>query len=189
MPNERLPPRIWSRRKSTPTVMMTAGPISPRIVQRRHAHRENVNPVKQILPKSIFFNEILQISMRGHQYSDIYADGLVPAHAFDFSFFKHPQKFRLHCQRHIANLVQKQRATLSLFELSKMFGRRSGTVREIHAGSGYWSQDSVVQVMGRDDIPARIDVLWPGGKTTSASVPQSAREIEVDASGNLHVVR
>jgi hypothetical protein len=74
-------------------------------------------------------------------------------------------------------------------QIRLVFGQRSGTVREIHAGSGYWSQDSVVQVMGRDDIPARVDVLWPGGKTTSASVPQSAREIEVDASGNLHVVR
>ena len=69
------------------------------------------------------------------------------------------------------------------------FGERAGPVREVHAGSGYWSQDSVVQVMGRAEIPARIDVLWPGGKTTSAPLPQGAREIEVDVSGNLHVVR
>src|ERR1700686_5903006 len=39
LPKEKSPPRIWSRRKSTPTVIMTAGPISPRIVQRRHVHR------------------------------------------------------------------------------------------------------------------------------------------------------
>ena len=50
---------------------------------------------------------------------------LVSAHPFYFSFFKHPQKFRLHRQRHIANLIQKQRAAFCLLELSKMLGRRS----------------------------------------------------------------
>ena len=29
-------------------------------------------------------------------------------------------------------------------QIRLVFGRRSGTVREIHAGSGYWSQDSAV---------------------------------------------
>src|SRR5713226_9725095 len=48
LPNEKSPPRIWSSRKSTPTVMMAAGPISPRIVQRRHAHR-----IRSLIKKSL----------------------------------------------------------------------------------------------------------------------------------------
>ena len=31
-----------------------------------------------------------------------------------------------------------------------IFGQRQGPVREIHAGSGYWSQDSSVQVLAND---------------------------------------
>ena len=74
-------------------------------------------------------------------------------------------------------------------QIRLQYGERKGPVREVHAGSGYWSQDSAAQVMGGAEIPARIDVRWPGGKTTSAPVPQGAREIAVDARGNLHVVR
>src|SRR4029077_9797520 len=37
--NDRKPPRIWSSRNSKPTVMMTAGPIKLRMVQRRHVQR------------------------------------------------------------------------------------------------------------------------------------------------------
>src|SRR5882762_9107976 len=48
LPKEKSPPRIWSRRKSTPTVVMTAGPISPRIVQRRHAQR-----IRSLIDKSL----------------------------------------------------------------------------------------------------------------------------------------
>ena len=29
-----------------------------------------------------------------------------------------------------------------------IFGQRMGPAREIHGGSGYWSQDSAVQVLG-----------------------------------------
>src|SRR6267142_3165340 len=39
LPNDKKPPRNWSRRNSKPTVMMTAGPIKLRMVQRRHAQR------------------------------------------------------------------------------------------------------------------------------------------------------
>jgi hypothetical protein len=58
-------------------------------------------------------------------------------------------------------------------------GEHWGPAREIHAGSGYWSQDSAVQVMALPDTPAKIRVLWPGGKRTETAVPKGAREVEV----------
>jgi hypothetical protein len=45
-----------------------------------------------------------------------------------------------------------------------VLGDRLGAAREIHGGSGYWSQDSVVQVMGCPETPTQIWVHWPGGK-------------------------
>jgi hypothetical protein len=59
------------------------------------------------------------------------------------------------------------------------FGEKAGPVREVHAGSGYWSQDSAVQVLGTPQTPTRIWVRWPGGKVVTADVPPNAREIEV----------
>lgn len=58
-------------------------------------------------------------------------------------------------------------------------GDRPGSAREIHAGSGYWSQDSTVQVMGGAGRPTQIVVRWPGGQTTTTDVPVGTREIMV----------
>jgi hypothetical protein len=69
------------------------------------------------------------------------------------------------------------------------FGQRAGPVREIHGGSGYWSQDSAVQVLGTPEPPTSIWVRWPGGQVTSSEVPAKAREIAVDPSGKLEVLK
>jgi hypothetical protein len=62
-----------------------------------------------------------------------------------------------------------------------------GPVREIHAGSGYWSQDSAVQVLTFPRHPTRLWVRWPGGKVTSSALPPHARQISVDPSGKAIV--
>ena len=61
-----------------------------------------------------------------------------------------------------------------------------GPVREIHAGSGYWSQDSTVLVMGSPEVPDKIQVRWPGGKTVVKDLPRNARTVEMDLEGELH---
>ena len=49
----------------------------------------------------------------------------------------------------------------------------NGPAREVHAGSGYWSHDSVVQVMKPG---AQLTVRWPGGKTTTTKIPEDTHE-------------
>jgi hypothetical protein len=68
-------------------------------------------------------------------------------------------------------------------------GERLGPARELHAGSGYWSQDSLVQVLAAPEPPSRIWVHWPGGATTTTPLPSGAHEIVVAASGELNVLR
>jgi hypothetical protein len=65
------------------------------------------------------------------------------------------------------------------------FGARSGPAREIHAGAGYWSQDSLVPVLGCPDPPARLEVLWPGGKRQVYDLPGSLGEVVVDPEGKV----
>jgi hypothetical protein len=69
------------------------------------------------------------------------------------------------------------------------YGGRLGPAREVHGGSGYWSQDSAVQVMGMAQSAAGIWVRWPGGRTASVKLPPGAREILINQHGELKVLR
>jgi hypothetical protein len=57
------------------------------------------------------------------------------------------------------------------------FGEVKGPMREVHAGSGYWSQDSAGIVMGTPTAPTQIWICWPGGKTNLVAIPAGAKEI------------
>jgi hypothetical protein len=64
-------------------------------------------------------------------------------------------------------------------------GGKTGPAREVHGGSGYWSQDSTVPVLA---LPAGttegvLTVRWPGGTVTRVPVPRATREITVDLNG------
>ena len=74
-------------------------------------------------------------------------------------------------------------ATIRLFQ-----NDQASPAREIHAGSGYWSQDSATQVMAIERRN-RIWVRWPGGKTTTGDVPTEAKGIEVRLDGEITVVK
>lgn len=55
-------------------------------------------------------------------------------------------------------------------------GRWSG-VREVQCGGGYWSQNGATLVFATKDRDIEIEVRWPGGGLSRASVPAGAREI------------
>src|SRR2546421_7731832 len=58
-----------------------------------------------------------------------------------------------------------------------------GPLREVHGGSGYWSEDGAVQVLGVE--PGRqstgVWTRWPGGAETITSLASGAREITIRA--------
>ena len=60
-----------------------------------------------------------------------------------------------------------------------------GPVRELHAGSGYWSQDSAVLIMATSVEPTHLWIRWPGGRTTETPLPPGVREYSVDSMGRL----
>lgn len=63
------------------------------------------------------------------------------------------------------------------------FGDRFGPAKEIHAGSGYWSQDSATLTMAKPAEPTTIQVRWPGGKIQEWPWPAGVRAIEVSEAG------
>lgn len=68
------------------------------------------------------------------------------------------------------------------------FGERLGPAREIQCGSGYWSQNSAVEVLG-GEAPSQVWVRWPGGNVTISAVPAGAREVAIQPSGAIRQVR
>ena len=60
-----------------------------------------------------------------------------------------------------------------------VYRERMGPVREIQAGSGYWSENGAVQVFGLADQPTAVWVRGPGGGESRVAVPPGARELVV----------
>ncbi|HEX9310133.1 MAG TPA: CRTAC1 family protein [Gemmatimonadaceae bacterium] len=56
---------------------------------------------------------------------------------------------------------------------------RYGPARELQAGSGYWSMNSPVQVMGLDGVPDAVWVRWPGGRETTTSIRRSDQRVRI----------
>ena len=63
-------------------------------------------------------------------------------------------------------------------QLRLKFGERFGPVREVHGGSGYWSQDDATQVLGSggSGTPTHVWVRWPGGATSTVAVSVDGKE-------------
>ena len=60
-----------------------------------------------------------------------------------------------------------------------VYADTKGPAREIHGGSGYWSEDGAVQVMGLMAAPTAVWVRWPGGGETVTPVAAGQREITI----------
>ncbi|MCI0536851.1 MAG: VCBS repeat-containing protein [Verrucomicrobiales bacterium] len=71
------------------------------------------------------------------------------------------------------------------------FSTRIGPAREIHAGSGYWSQDSATQILAIPERLGRLWVRWPGGREEKFELPREANsfEVEVDIGGAIRSVQ
>jgi hypothetical protein len=58
-----------------------------------------------------------------------------------------------------------------------------GPAREIHIGSGWMSQDSLVQVLTKPEGSKALWVHWAGGRETETLIAPNTREVVVDFTG------
>lgn len=56
---------------------------------------------------------------------------------------------------------------------------QKGPRRHVQAGSGYWSQNSAVQILGYARTPAEVEVTWPNGDRMRVPVSPDQREVVV----------
>lgn len=55
-----------------------------------------------------------------------------------------------------------------------------GPVRTIQAGSGYWSQNSAVQVLGFSQSPAAVEVQWPSGEIQTVDLSEGQTKVVIE---------
>jgi len=55
-----------------------------------------------------------------------------------------------------------------------------GPLHTIQAGSGYWSQNSAVPVLGMAKAPAEIEVTWPGGNQQAVPVSSNQHTVVIE---------
>jgi hypothetical protein len=73
--------------------------------------------------------------------------------------------------------------------LRLVYDQGYGPTREIHGGSGHWSQDSAVQVMGLADPARAVWVRWPDGKTESLKLSEITNEVTFHYDGQVVIPR
>lgn len=56
----------------------------------------------------------------------------------------------------------------------------NGPIREIHAGSGYWSQSSATQIFRTSNTVEHVKVIWPDGKETIKNIDSSVGSVTIN---------
>ncbi|HVY70405.1 MAG TPA: ASPIC/UnbV domain-containing protein, partial [Verrucomicrobiae bacterium] len=63
------------------------------------------------------------------------------------------------------------------------FDGQWGAATELHAGGGYWSQDSTAIVLATPAAPTALRARWPGGKIQEWAWPAGAKNVQASAGG------
>ena len=86
------------------------------LVERRRTDEKNRQPVIEVRTESARLRLRGQLPVRGGDDAHIYANRFVVAHALKLAALHKTQQLRLQPQRHLANLIQKQRAPVRGFD-------------------------------------------------------------------------
>ncbi len=118
---------------------------------------------------------------RGAAFGDYDADGrtdLVVSQNGAETKLYHNERAHPGLRVRLIGSAQNPRAVGATIRVQYRDGRR-GPAREIHGGSGYWSEDGAVQVMGFEASATAVWVRWPGGSETETPLAPGAREIAI----------
>ena len=80
------------------------------------ADRHDVQAIEQILAEQALADQLAQVAMGGGDDAHIGADRRAAADGGVLALLQHAQQPRLRLERHVADLVEEQRAALRLLE-------------------------------------------------------------------------
>ena len=88
------------------------------LAQRRQSHHQAVQSIVQVVTELAVGHHGAQVAVRGADHVHVHLDLSRAAQRRHAALLQHAQQPRLHGQRHVANLVQEQRATVRLHDLA-----------------------------------------------------------------------
>src|SRR6185437_888529 len=91
-----------------------------------HVKRNYVETIKKVFAEVAARDFILQVLIGGSDHAYIHLDSFIIAHASELLLIQLAQHLGLGFQAHVADLVQKQRALVRLFELALFVAGRAG---------------------------------------------------------------
>jgi len=94
--------------------------------QRRDQNLNDVQAMIQVLTKCAICHALVKRTIAGGDNTHIHRNRLLSSHPLKCPRFKNPQKFRLHRQCNVGNLIQKQCPAICPLEPSDMPSHRSG---------------------------------------------------------------
>ncbi len=87
---------------------------------------DHAQTVIKVFTKLFFADGALQVAMRGGDDAHIHGDRFLAAEALQAFFLKHAHEFHLRAGRHVANLVEENRAAVRLLEAADAPQFRAG---------------------------------------------------------------
>ena len=94
--------------------------------QRRHREREDDDAVVEILAERALAHQCVEVAVGGRDDAHVDGDRAIAADPLDLALLEHAQQLGLHGGRHVADLVEEERAALGLLELAEVPGARAG---------------------------------------------------------------
>src|SRR6185369_2619512 len=96
------------------------------LAKRRHAQRDGVDAEVQILAQLPVAEGRIEIDIRRADQAEIDVDDAVAANRAVLALLQHAKQLRLQVRRHLADLVEKERASLGHLEQAFLVHRRAG---------------------------------------------------------------
>ena len=107
-------------------VLGQARHVAATLAQRRQLQAHHVQAMQQVGAETAGLHQAFQVLVGGGDHAHVHADQLAPADAKELALGQHAQQARLQRQRHVADLVQEQRAAIGLFEAADVSPLRTG---------------------------------------------------------------
>ena len=96
------------------------------LAQRRQAQADDVEAMEQVFAERAGLDPLLQVLVRGGDDAHVAAHRVVAADAIELAVGEHAQQARLQVERHVADLVEEERAAVGLLEAAAARGLRAG---------------------------------------------------------------
>ena len=90
--------------------------VLPALPQCRDMDLGASNPEEEVVTKLPRLDHRFQVPIGGADESDVGPAGIVASQPDDITVFKNSKKLRLHAERHVSDLIEKDRPTVRVFE-------------------------------------------------------------------------